>query len=84
MLDETLGTTLSWWFQIKELQQSAINHSSDIDFKDFMKVYEKCTAKPYSFLVSDTTLPSCNPLRFRLNCLEEIYNNHGKWWRDWK
>ena len=43
-----------------------------------MKVYEKCTAKPYSFLVSDTTLPSYNPLRFRLNCLEEIYNNHGK------
>ena len=27
----------------KELQQIAINHSSDIDFKDFVKIYKKCT-----------------------------------------
>ena len=33
----------------KELQRIALNHSSDIDFKDFMKIYKKCTAKPYSF-----------------------------------
>ena len=25
----------------RELQQIALNHSSDIDFKDFMKIYEK-------------------------------------------
>ena len=31
-----------------ELQQTALNQSSDIDFKDFMKIYKKCTA-PYSF-----------------------------------
>ena len=31
-----------------------------------MKIYKKCTAKPCSFLVSDTTLPSDNPLRFRV------------------
>ena len=31
----------------RELQQIALNHSSDIDFKDFMKVYEKSTAEPY-------------------------------------
>ena len=54
----------------RELQQFAINHSSDIDFKDFMKIYNKCTTKPYSFLVNDTTLPSDNPLRFRKNLLE--------------
>ena len=41
----------------RELQQIALNHSSDIDFKDFMKIYKKCTAEPYSFLVNDTTLP---------------------------
>ena len=23
-----------------------------------MKIYKKCTAEPYSFLVNDTTLPS--------------------------
>ena len=39
----------------RELQQIVLNHSSDIDFKDFMKIYKKCTTKPYSFLVNDTT-----------------------------
>ena len=53
-----------------ELQQIAINHSSDIDFKDFVKIYKKCTNDPYSFLVNDTTLSSDNPLRFRKN----LYN----------
>ena len=53
-----------------ELRQVASAHSSDIDFKDFMMIYEKCTARPYSFLVNDTTLPSDNPLRFRKNLLE--------------
>ena len=32
-----------------ELQQIALNHSSDIDFKDFMKIYKKYTKEPYSF-----------------------------------
>ena len=53
----------------RELQQIALNHSSDIDFKDFMKIYKKCTAEPYSFLVNHTTLPSDDPLRFRKNLL---------------
>ena len=39
----------------RELQQIAINHSSDIEFKDFIKIYKKYTAKPYSFLVNDIT-----------------------------
>ena len=30
----------------KELQQIALNHSSDTNFKDFMKIYKKCTAEP--------------------------------------
>ena len=51
----------------RELQQTAINHSLDVDFNNFMKIYKKCTAEPYSFLVNDTTLPSDNPLRFRKN-----------------
>ena len=60
----------------RELQQIAINHSSDIDFIDFVKIYKKCTDELYSFLVNDTTLPSNNPLRFRKN-LFNIYNkNH--------
>ena len=53
----------------RELRQIALNHSSDIDFKDFMKIFKKYTAEPYSFLVNDTTLPSDDPLRFRKNLL---------------
>ena len=41
---------------IRELQQIPLNHSSDIDFEDFIKIYKKCTAETYSFLVNDTTL----------------------------
>ena len=58
----------------QELQQIACNQSSDIDFRDFMNLYNKCNAKPYSSLVSDTTLASDNPLRFRKN----IKTNHEK------
>ena len=54
----------------RELQQIAINHSSDINTKDFIKIYKKRTDKLYSFLVIDTTLSSDDPLRFRKN----LYN----------
>ena len=54
----------------RELQQIAMSHSSDIDFKDFIKIYRKCTDKPYSFLVNNITLSSDDPLRFRKN----LYN----------
>ena len=53
----------------RELRQIALNHSSDIDFKDFMQIYKKCTTEPYSFSVNDTTLPSDDLLRFRKNLL---------------
>ena len=55
-----------------ELQQIAFNHSSDIDFQDFMNLYKKYTAKQYSFLVIDTTIASDNPSCFRKNILEII------------
>ena len=45
----------------RELQQIAINHSSHINTKNLINIYRKCTGKPYSFLVIDTTLPSNNP-----------------------
>ena len=51
----------------RELEKIFLNHSSNIEFKDFMKVYKKYTVEQYSFLVNDTTLPSDNPLRFRKN-----------------
>ena len=54
----------------RELQQTDLNHSSDIDFKDFIEIYKKCTAEQYYFLINDATLPSDNRLRFRKNLLE--------------
>ena len=33
----------------KELQNIAINHSADIDFQDFMKVYRKCRKEQHNF-----------------------------------
>ena len=53
----------------RELQQIALNHSSDIDFKDFMKIYKKYTKELYPFLVNDITLPSDDLLRSRNNLL---------------
>ena len=51
----------------RELLQIAIDHSSDINTKDFIEIYRKCTDKPSSFLVIDATLPSNNLLIFRKN-----------------
>ena len=77
--DVTLNTAHFFISKIpnkRELWEIAINHSSDISTKDFINIYRKCTAEPYSFLVNDTTLASNNPLRFRKN-LFNIYNkNH--------
>ena len=56
----------------RELQQITFNHSSDVDFKDFINLYKKYNAKLYSLLVINATLASDNPLRLRKNVLERI------------
>ena len=35
----------------RELQQIALNHSSNIKTKDFIKIYKKCITEIFSFLV---------------------------------
>ena len=68
--DVTLNSTHFFIMKIrnkKELQQIALNHSSDIDFKDFITIYKKCTAKQHQFLVNDATLALDDPLRFKKN-----------------
>ena len=65
--DVKLNTTHFFIIKIpnkKELQQIAINHSSDVDFNEFINIYKKCIDEPY------TTLASDNSLRFRKN----LYN----------
>ena len=39
----------------RELQNIAFNHSADIDYKDFIKIYRVCTKEPFNFLTVDTT-----------------------------
>ena len=56
----------------RERQQITFNHLLDIDFRDFKNFYKKCTARPYSFLVIDTTLTSDLSSYFRTNLLERI------------
>ena len=70
-----LNSTHSFIMEIpnkQELQQTAFNRSSDIGFENFMNLYKKWSAKPYWFLVIDTTLASDNPSRFRKDLLERI------------
>ena len=55
-----------------ELQQIAINHSADTDYKDFMKIYRECRSAPHSFLTIDTTLAANNSLRLRKNLLDSL------------
>ena len=50
--DVRLNTTHFFIMKIlhkRELQQIAINHSSDIRTEDFVNIYRKCTAEPYFF-----------------------------------
>ena len=54
----------------RELQQIPFNYSLDIDVRDFMNLYKKCTEKPYSSLVIDSTFASDNLLRFRKNLVD--------------
>ena len=48
----------------RELQNIAINHSADIDYQDFIKIYRESAKEPYTFLTIDTTLLASDPLRF--------------------
>ena len=53
----------------RELQNIGINHSADIDYKDFTKIYRECTKELCSFLTIDTKLPASDLLRFMKNLL---------------
>ena len=50
----------------RELQQIASNHLSDIEFKHFMKLCKDYTK------MSDTDLPSDNPLGFRKKLFQNV------------
>ena len=54
----------------KELQNNAINHSADIEYRDFVKIYRDCTNEPYKFLPIDTAQPVDK--RFRKNFIDPL------------
>ena len=56
----------------EKLQNIAINHSANIDYKDFVEIYRECTKEPFNFLTIDTMLLASNPLRFRKNSFESL------------
>ena len=54
----------------RELQNIAINHPADIDYKDFIKIYRICTMKPFNFLTIDTAKDN----KFNENFDENLLN----------
>ena len=56
----------------RELQNIAINHSADIDYEDFIKIYRECTNESFNFMTIDTTLPTSNSLRFNKNLFDTL------------
>ena len=73
--DVRLNTTHYFIMKINnriELKNIATDHSADIDYQDFKKIYRECTKEPYNFLTIDTTLPASDPLRFRKNLFESL------------
>ena len=59
------------------LKNIATDHSADIDFEDFKKIYRECIKEPFNFLTIDSTLPASNPLRFRKNLFDSYKNDNN-------
>ena len=65
------------------LQNVAINHSADIGFQDFIKIYGEYAREPYNFLTLDSTLPYQPVILlkkyFKKNYLILTYKNYNNW-----
>ena len=62
----------------RELQNIASDHSADIDYQDFKKIYRQCTKEPFNFLTIDTMLPASDPLRFRKTLCDSYKNDNNR------
>ena len=60
----------------KELKSIAEENSDHLDFKDFLKIYDHCTDKPYSFMMVDTR-PTARVI-FKKNFDKPIHAKHIK------
>ena len=73
--DARLNTTHYFIMKINnriELKNIGTDHSADIDYQDFKKIYRESTKEPFNFLTIDTTLPASDPLRFRKNLFDSL------------
>ena len=78
--DERLNSTHYLIMKINnkiELKNITTDHSADIDYQDFTKIYRECTKEPFNFLTIDTTLPASDPLRFRKNLFDSYKNGNN-------
>ena len=65
----------------KELQKFAINHSEDLDHKDFLKIYRNCTKEPYYFLLRNTTELYNKWVDMYRKEYEQVFENKDENWR---
>ena len=56
----------------RELRNIASNYSADIDYKEFMNIYQKSTSELYSFLTIDSILLANNSITLRKNLLDSL------------
>ena len=57
----------------KELKSIAEEKSGNLDYKDFLKIYNYCTREPYSFMAIDVRPTATIP--FKKNFDEPLINN---------
>ena len=73
--DARLNTTHYFIMKINnriELKNIATDHSADIGYKGFVKIYRNCTKEQYTFWTIDTMLPASDHLRFRKKLFESL------------
>ena len=80
---KTISLITTHYFIIKmpnkrELHQIALNHSSNVEFKDIINPYKDYTKESFSRLGNDLTLPSDNPYRFIKNLLKKTVSKKIK------
>ena len=60
----------------RELKRIAEEKSGDLDYKDFLKMYNYCTEDPYSFILIDTRPTATIPFKKNFNELIDLRAEH--------
>ena len=60
----------------KELKRIAEEISGHLDYKDFLKIYNYCTRKPYSFMIIDARPTATIPFKKNFNDVINLRAEH--------